>query len=277
MERTNSGDHSSTFYSHATSWHQTLQDRCQAQYELNRQPVTTIYDRVDSGKTLPNPNSKEIPLTSEEAILRDDLFNEFGGTIPEKVVQYLVRWLGASKLTAARIRCLYQRGYLHLPSSVYNSRSLQRDCKSALNAVVNHLDPNDLEGAWKEANPDEVDPKTIKNPRYVSGADHAGEVEGGLKAIEKVLTGLDKKIGDLNRRMSHTPDPNAPNVLDIIEQKAHLRKLKDVFIRLQSFVQSKIARGSPSPDTWPDQGQVPTIEDLLRVSACKVPDTQYYQ
>jgi hypothetical protein len=77
--------------------------------------------------------------------------------------------------------------------------------------------------------------------------------------------------------MSRALDSNTPNVLDMTEQKAHLQKLKDVFIRLRDFVQSKIAKGSPAPNTWPDQGQVPTIEDLLRVSACKVPDTQYYQ
>src|SRR5579859_3334567 len=156
-------DHSTTFSSHMASCHQTQQDYCQAlQIEptpLNWQCLSTIYATIDSGKTLPNPNSKKIPLTPEEANLIEDLFNDFGGTIPKKVVQYLVRWLGVSELTAARIRCLYQNGYLYLPSSVYNSLSLQRDCKSALNAVVNHLDPNDLEGAWKDANPDDVDPK----------------------------------------------------------------------------------------------------------------------
>lgn len=274
MERTNPEDHSSIF---VTSWHQTLQDHGQAQYVLNRQSVTTIYDRIDSGKTLPNPNSKKIPLTAEEANLIADLVNEFGGTISDKVVQYLVRWLGASKLTAAMIRCLYQKGYLCLPSSVYTSVALENKYESALNAVVNHFDPNDLEGAWKDANPSEVDPESVKDPRYVSGADHAGEVERGLKAIKKVLTGLDKKIVDLNGRISRAPDPNAPNVLDMIEQKVHLRKLASVFIRLQNFVQAKIAKGSPSPDTWPDQGRVPITKDLLQVSDCNVPDTQYYQ
>jgi hypothetical protein len=276
VERTNPREHSSTFYSHVTSWHQTQQDDGQAQYVLNRLSVTTIYEKIDSGKTLPNPNSKEIPLTAEEANLIGELSKEFGGTISRDVLRYLVRWLGASKFTAARIRCLYQKDYLWLPSSVYTSLVLESKYESALNAVVNHLNPNDLEGAWKDANPSEVDPKTIKDPGYVSGAKHAKEVDGGIKAIKKVLTSLDKRIGDLNRRMSHAPDPNTPSVLGMLEQKVHLQKLKNVFVRLQDFVQAKIAKGSPSPNTWPDQGQVPTIEDLLQVSACKVPDAQYY-
>jgi hypothetical protein len=230
VERTNPGDHPSTFYSHATSWHQTLQDHDQAQYALNRPPVTTIYDRIHSGKTLPNPNAKEIPLTAEEANLIADLVNEFGGTISKEVLRYLVRWLGASKLTAARIRCLYQKSYLSLPSSVYNSLSLQKACKLAFNAVVNHLDPNDLEGAWKEANPGEVDPKTIKNLRYVSGADHNTETEGASNSIYRFIGSLDNKLKDLNDRISHAPDPNTSYVLEMTNQKAHLQKLKDAFI-----------------------------------------------
>lgn len=244
---------------------------------LSWQPVTSIHATIDSGKTLPNPNAKDLPPTPEEINLIGNLLNEFGGTIPEGVLQYLVRWLGASKRTAAVIRCLYQNGYLSLPSSVYNSAVLERDYRAALNAVVNHLDPNDLEGAWKDTNPSEVDPTTIKDPRYVSGAKHFDEVQDGLEAIKKVITSLNKKITDLSRRISHAQNPNAPNILDMITQKAHLQNLKDVFIKLLNFVQSKILKGSSSPDTWSDQGQVPFIEDLLQVSPCKFPGAQYYK
>jgi hypothetical protein len=244
---------------------------------LSWQPVTSIHATIDSGKTLPNPNAKDLPPTPEEINLIGNLLNEFGGTIPEGVLQYLVRWLGASKRTAAVIRCLYQNGYLSLPSSVYNSAVLERDYRAALNAVVNHLDPNDLEGAWKDANPSEVDPTTIKDPRYVSGAEHTKEVKGALSSINSLIISLDKKMDHLNRFISQASDPNAPNILDMITQKAFLRKLKDVFTKLQQFVQSKIQKGYSSPDTWPDQGQVPFIEDLLQVSPCKVPGAQYYK
>jgi hypothetical protein len=274
-------DHSTTFSGHVASWHQTPQDYCQAlQIEptpLNWQPLTTIYATIDSGKTLPNPNSKKIPLTPEEVALIEDLFNDFGGTISDRVLQYLVRWLGASELTAARIRCLYQNGYLSLPSSVYTSAALESNYESALNAIVNHLDPNDLEGAWKDANPGEVDPATIKDPRYVSGADHLKETKEALKSIRSFIISVDNKVKYLNDCISRAPDPNTSYVLEMINQKAHLHKLKDVFTRLSNFVQSKRMKGSPSPDTWLDRGKVPVIEDLLQVSPCTVPGPQYYK
>src|SRR5262249_18330605 len=136
-------------------------------------------------------------LTLEEAKLIDDLFNEFGGTIPDRVLQYLVRWLGASKLTEAMIRCLYQTGHLNLSSSVYTSIVLESKYESVLNVVVHNLNPNDLEGAWKDNNPGEVDPKSIKDPRYVSGANHNDEVNSALEALKRGITSLDNKLVDL--------------------------------------------------------------------------------
>jgi len=240
--------------------------------------TTTHTALISAGPTLPNPNAKGSGETPAEAALIDELLNEFGGAIPRDVLKYLVKWLGASQLTAAMIRCLYQNGYLNLPSKTYGSDPLESNYESAWNAIASHFDPNDLEGAWKEVNPDQVDPTTI-NPdsNYVSNADHVREVRDGLKSIQKVLTSLEKKLTYLDRIISGSSDPNTPEILDLITQKTHIQKLKDAFTALQKYVQSKIQRNSPSPDTWPDKGRTPILEDLLQVSTCKVPGSQYYK
>ncbi len=238
------------------------------------QPATSYsYPIISSKPTLPNPK-----LTPEEAKLANDLFKEFGGAVPEKTLQYLVQMLGVSQLSAAMIRCLYQSGYLDLSSYMGGKGKPLTDAnKNAWININDHFTPNDLEGAWKDANPGEVDPSTITDPNHVSGADHHGEVEASLNAIENLIRHLRNVITILNNKISHAPDPNGSGVLDMINKRERLQKLEDAYIKLRDFVKSKIVKGSPSPDTWPDQGKLPIVEDLLQTSSCKIPAAQYYK
>ncbi|HEU5381116.1 MAG TPA: hypothetical protein VFV38_37305 [Ktedonobacteraceae bacterium] len=232
----------------------------------------THHTLITSAPTLPNPE-----LTPEGEALVNDLLNEFGGTIPKEMLQYLVKVLGASKLSAAMIRCLYQNGYLDLSSYSGNNPMLTDANNNAWVNINDHIDPNDLEGAWKDQNPDQVDPTTIKDPQYVSGADHYGEVSDALNSITRLISNLTNVIRGYNARITYAPDPNAPDILDLIQKRDHLQKLLDTWTKVRDFIRSKIAKGSPSPDTWPDKGKLPLVDELLQVSTCNVPGPQYYK
>ncbi|MGH2506132.1 MAG: hypothetical protein ACRDHZ_01720 [Ktedonobacteraceae bacterium] len=227
---------------------------------------------ISSDATLPNPQ-----LTPEGKIMVNDLFNEFGGQLSKKLLEYLIKTLGASKLSAAMIRCLYQSGYLDL-SNYSGSNPMLTDANA--NAWVNiddHVTPQDLEGAWKDNNPGQVDPTTIKDPRYVSGADHKGEVNDALNAIDRLITNLTNIIKGDNAKITYAPNPGAPTILDLIQKRDHLQSLLDIWKKVRDFIRSRIAPGSPPPNTWPDQGKLPLIEDLLQASTCSVPGSQYYK
>ncbi|GCE11721.1 hypothetical protein [Tengunoibacter tsumagoiensis] len=242
-------------------------------------PVSTTHTPlVSSGKTLPNPNDKGIPETPTETSLIDQLANEFGGNIPRDLLQYLVRWLGASALTAAMIRCLYQNGYLNTASLTANrSTRVNTSYKKAWEAIYKHFTPNDLEGAWKENNSDQVDTDQYNRTGHYSGSAHDQEVEEALNSLDKLDGQIQKQIDNLNNYITRAPNPNSPDILTKIAEVQSLTDVQNAFQDLKKFVKSKIAPGSPPPNTWPDQGQVPIIEDLLQISTCKVPGAQYYR
>lgn len=240
---------------------------------INQQPSITLpasHPLISAKPTLPVPKP-----TAEDIKMAKDLFNEFGEQIPEDVLTYLVTLLGASPLTAAMIRCLYQSGYLNLSRRGWESLDYANGKVWA--NVVEHLKSTDLEGAWKEYNPDQVDPATITNSKYVSGGQHDEEVKAALDAINKLVDRLSKRIDGLNEAIKHAPDINDPRIIDLIDQRSHLQKLYDVYNDLKNFIQSSIAKGSSSPDTWPDKGQLPLLEDLLKSSTCNVPSPQYFK
>jgi hypothetical protein len=238
---------------------------------INWQPSITLpasHPLISAGKTLPVPEPKP-----KDIKMANDLFKEFGEKIPEKVLLYLVTLLGASPLTAAMIRCLYKSGYLNISGDGLQAAD---DANGKVWAnVVDHLKSTDLEGAWKEYNSDQVDPATITNSKYVSGGKHDEEVEAALNAIDKLLKRLSAKIAGLDKTISFSRDPM--RVADAVKQRSYLQKLYDAYNDLKNFIRSSIAKGSPSPDTWPDKGQLPLLEDLLKSSTCNVPGPQYFK
>ncbi len=245
-------------------------------HELLVHPITLNWNPPALGNThalvpataiLHNP--KPTPADQKMA---DDLFNEFGGKIPRDVLEYLVMTLGASVLTAAMIRCLYHSGYLEL--SQYRWRPLEKNNVDAWKNIIEHLKPQDLEGAWKEMNPSQVDPTTITSTGSVSNGQHDKEVEDGLNAIKKLIKGISGKISDLDNRIPRATD--ATKLQEMLDLKKGLQKLSNIYTKLQNFIQSKIAPGSPSPDQWSDRGKLPLVEDLLQASTCKVPDAKFF-
>ena len=228
---------------------------------------------VTSRPILPNPE-----LTPEGQAAVDDLFNEFGGTIPKQLLEYLVKWLGTSALAKATIRCLFQNGYLDLSGYTGTDPRLNDANNNAWTNVNDHLDPNDLEGAWKDNNPSQVDPSTIPpGSTSVSGANHLKEVNGALDAIKRLISNLTNVINVDNAKIAHAPDPGSPDILNLTSQRDHLQTILDIWKKTRDFILSKIGKGTPPPTGWPDNGKLPLIDDLLAASPCKVPDAKYYK
>ncbi|HEY7414177.1 MAG TPA: hypothetical protein VH593_03225 [Ktedonobacteraceae bacterium] len=237
-------------------------------------PGTTAHALVPSGPTLPSGD-----LTPGQNALVDQLFREFGGSIPKEVLQNLLRMLGTGvslKTAAAMIRCLEANGYLNVSDA--GSKPLDSNFNSAWEAIWQHINPNDLEGAWKDSNPTQVDPSTISDPsKGVSGGNHLGEVNDALQSVDNLISSLNKQLGHLNTIISRAPDPTAPNIQTLISRRTRMQNLLDSFTKLKNWIKSKIAPGSPPPNTWSDQGRLPLMEYLLEVSSCKVPGSQYYK
>ncbi len=244
-----------------------------AVYEIRELIYQHQHALVTSRPILPNPE-----LTPEGQKVVDDLFGEFGGTIPKELLGYLVKWLGTSALAKATIRCLFQNGYLDLSGYTGTDPRLNDANNNAWTNVNDHLDPNDLEGAWKENNPSQVDPSTIPpGSSNVSGGDHLKEVTDALNSIKRLISNLTNVINVDNAKIAHAPDPGAPDILNLISQRDHLQTILDIWKKTRDFILSKIGKGTPPPTGWSDQGKLPLIDDLLNASPCKVPDAKYYK
>lgn len=212
------------------------------------------------------PTLPGIPgLTPEQQQAADDLFGEFGGQIPQAYLEYLLKIIGTGvsiETAKAMIRCLFKAGYLALNDT---SAVLNANYQDAWNSIIGHLTPNDLEGAWKDNNPGEVD-TTGAPPGTTSGADHLGEVNDALQSIQNLIKSLRNKLGYLDIQLGKDPGNT-----DLANSRAWYQSMKDLYQNLYDWVKGKIAKGAPPPNTWTDAGKIPFGSDLLATSTCATP------
>jgi hypothetical protein len=242
---------------------------------VNWQPSITLpasHPLISARPTFTDPK-----LDADGIKLKNDLSSEFGGAVSEATLEYLIKVFGTSPKAAAMIRCLYQNGYLGLSKLYPKNTSLIADYDSSWSAINDHLKPNDLGGAWKENNPDQVDPATIDDPNQISGGAHDKEVESALKSLDNVIERLESAIQFCNTKLKYAPSNRLTDteIADLINKRDRLQKLKDAFEKLRDFVQNTTKKGSPSPDTWPDKGKLPLVDDLLQASTCNVTYPKY--
>jgi hypothetical protein len=209
-------------------------------------------------------------LTPEQQAAANELFKEFGGKIPQAYLEYLLKIIGTGvslETAKAMIRCLFKAGYLALNDT---SLVLNANYQDAWNSIIQHLDPNDLEGAWKDNNPSQVD-TTGAPPGTTSGGDHAGEVNAALRSLKNLINSLGKKINYLDIQLGKDPGNT-----DLANSKAWYQSLKNLFQNLYDWANGKIGKGTPPPTTWPDGGKIPFGTDLLTQSTCATPAPDDY-
>ncbi|MGH2517499.1 MAG: hypothetical protein ACRDHP_17755, partial [Ktedonobacterales bacterium] len=168
-------------------------------------------------------------LTDEQRTLQRNLaryFKEkFGIDIPAEWLDYLIGMIAATGVSIDLIRgqilCLFQKGLL---SSTYSK---------VWNAVTHSLEPDDLQGAWKDLNGIPV----VKGGRSFI---HFDKVEQGLTPLKAIAN-----------------DPNAPPAL------------RQACQNMIDYVNSVLDRSFPKKDSqWHDQARGPFWQDLLQVSGC---------
>jgi hypothetical protein len=206
------------------------------------------YHAASSATPLP----KAPTLTPEQERLAQDLANKLAASLGLKAAQLVkvLRWLiallaGAGYTNAqieAIIRCMSSKGYLG--SGLPKATAVDQSLRQAWNAVINHLTPSDLDGAWTE------------NNGGTTKGDHRGEVDAALQALNDLLT-------KINNRLAY------PKITPA--ERSFYEGIKQIVQKTIDYVNGRISKGAPGPpDSWPDGGVVPFMQDMINQSGCKI-------
>jgi hypothetical protein len=202
-------------------------------------------------------------LTDAQKQLAENLAKEFGGNVPQAWIEYLLGVIGAGVSAtdaAAMIRCLYKGGYLTMNDPRIGSRIY----KGAWSSAIDHLDPNDLEGAWKDS----------QVPPINSHGNHLQEVKDAIQSLTDLLKKLSNKIGYLDSQIASSTDPTVIGKLTAIRNI--YETLRNAFQKTLDMAENAKTR-SDEPPTWPDQGVIPLGSELLAGSTCATPKPSDYQ